>query len=208
MRIKDWKTPIDPEVQLAALVADASRLGLLVVRFAGGDCGTNVSEILLDQWIASRAVTVADVGDRLGGAGLDVALNCDLVYLRSGAVLDLGPAAETPSAGVVRAVARSGRTALDRVLLDAGQISEEEAVRIGLVHRVVPVDEPLPLPDPVSVPALTAARDLMRSSAVGESGRVLELATFRLLFAAGDPCEGARAFLERRQPTFSNDDTS
>jgi enoyl-CoA hydratase/carnithine racemase len=42
----------------------------------------------------------------------------------------------------------------------------------------------------------------MRASARGSAGLALELATFRLLFAAGDPEEGARAFLEKRDPRF------
>ena len=45
----------------------------------------------------------------------------------------------------------------------------------------------------------------MRSRADGGAGRALELATFRLLFAAGDPEEGARAFLERRSPRFGGE---
>jgi enoyl-CoA hydratase/carnithine racemase len=77
-----------------------------------------------------------------------------------------------------------------------------EAVRLGLAHQLVAADADLPLPDPASTAALTAARDLMRSRADGSAGRALELATFRLLFAAGDPEEGARAFLERRAPRF------
>jgi enoyl-CoA hydratase/carnithine racemase len=54
----------------------------------------------------------------------------------------------------------------------------------------------------MSVASLTAARDLMRASARGSAGLALELASFRLLFAAGDPEEGARAFLEKRDPEF------
>ena len=54
----------------------------------------------------------------------------------------------------------------------------------------------------MSVASLTAARDLLRASARGSAGLALELATFRLLFAAGDPEEGARAFLEKRDPKF------
>jgi len=42
----------------------------------------------------------------------------------------------------------------------------------------------------------------MRASARGSAGLALELASFRLLFAAGDPEEGARAFLEKRDPDF------
>ena len=75
-----------------------------------------------------------------------------------------------------------------------------------LAHEVVDSADELPLPSPASLAAATAARDLMRSQAAGEPGRALELATFRLLFASGDPNEGARAFLERRNPTFPPSD--
>ena len=42
----------------------------------------------------------------------------------------------------------------------------------------------------------------MRAAAHGSAGLALELASFRLLFAAGDPEEGARAFLDKREPEF------
>jgi hypothetical protein len=54
--------------------------------------------------------------------------------------------------------------------------------------------------DDASLVALMTARDLMRSS-VGARSK-LELASFQLLFASGDPGEGARAFFERRSPDF------
>jgi hypothetical protein len=54
--------------------------------------------------------------------------------------------------------------------------------------------------DAASVVALSTARDLMRSS-VGARPEI-ELASFRLLFASGDPGEGARAFFDRRSPEF------
>jgi len=75
-------------------------------------------------------------------------------------------------------------------------------VVLGVATAVVPVDEPLPLPKSMSEASLTAARDLMRASARGSAGLALELASFRLLFAAGDPEEGACAFLEKRAPDF------
>jgi enoyl-CoA hydratase/carnithine racemase len=206
MRTIDWRDDRDATEQLNTLVAEAAGLELLVIRFAEGGAHGSLCDNLLDDWITTRAVTVADVDCKLAGAALDVALACDLVYMRTTAVLDVGSSATPPTAGLVRAMANAERTALDRVFLDGGRIDSDEAVRLGLVHRSVAVGRPLPLPEPVSIAALTAARDLMRSSTVGEAGRALELATFRLVFAAGDPCEGARAFLERRQPRFSQDD--
>jgi enoyl-CoA hydratase/carnithine racemase len=86
--------------------------------------------------------------------------------------------------------------------LETRDLNPTEAVVLGLATAEVAEDCPLPIPDDASVASLTAARDLMRASARGSSGLALELASFRLLFAAGDPEEGARAFLEKRDPKF------
>jgi enoyl-CoA hydratase/carnithine racemase len=148
---------------------------------------------------------MADIGGALGGGALEVAVCCDLVFVRTGAMFQLQPAAQPPSRPLLWALARAGHAALGRGLLDGSAIAAEEAVTIGLADRVVAAGADLPLPDRWSVAALTAARDLVRSRAVGSAGRALELATFKLLFATGDPEEGARAFLERRAPRFEND---
>jgi len=103
---------------------------------------------------------------------------------------------------VIWALGRAGRSALARGLLEVDDLSAAEAVMLGVGTGIVPADEPLPLPESMSVASLTAARDLMRASALGSAGLALELASFRLLFAAGDPEEGARAFLEKRDPEF------
>jgi enoyl-CoA hydratase/carnithine racemase len=82
-------------------------------------------------------------------------------------------------------------------------VPAEEAVALGLAQRVLEPDEAVPLAAGGSLAALTIARDLARSSVRREgAGLRLELASFRLLFASGDPEEGARAFLERRPPSF------
>ena len=208
MRVRtiEWNTDHGPAAQLETLLNEAAKLGVLVVRFGQDVAGETLDWELIEDWTASRAVTVADVGCDLTGPGLDVALCCDLVFPREGTGFDLGSTDRPPSAGVVWAMARSGRPALARGLLDGGRIPAPEAVRIGLAQEVIPVGARLPLPETPSLAALTAARDLMRSRSRGESGRALELATFRLLFASGDPEEGARAFLERRNPMFKEDE--
>jgi enoyl-CoA hydratase/carnithine racemase len=103
---------------------------------------------------------------------------------------------------VIWALGRAGRAALARGLLEVDELSAVDAVALGVAAGVVADDQPLPLPKSISVASLTAARDLMRASARGSAGLALELASFRLLFAAGDPEEGARAFLEKRDPEF------
>ena len=198
----EWNHGEEAGAQLNALGSEVREIGYLVVAFPeGGDEGP-LPWSALEPWIRSRAVTVAEVAGELASPALDVALCSDLVYLRPQASLRLAASTGSPSDGVIWALGRAGRAALARGLLEAGDLSAVDAVTLGVATGVVPADEPLPLPKSMSVASLTAARDLMRASARGSAGLALELASFRLLFAAGDPEEGARAFLEKRDPNF------
>ncbi len=183
----------------------AEKPGLLVVVFTGPSRAQDLvlSEGDLEPWRRVRGVTVADLAAATTGPALDVALNADLVYLRQGFGLDLPGPHQAPTAGLVWALSRAGSPALARGLLRGGTVSGEEAVNLGLVQGVVAPGQPLPLPQPFSLTALTAVRDLMRCRATGAAALNLELATFRLLFACGEPAEGARAFLQRREPCFA-----
>jgi len=146
-------------------------------------------------------VTVADVRSDLGSAALAAALCCDLVYLRAGIELRSGEGEAGP--GLLWALGRAGRTALARGLLDRRAMTAAEALGVGIAHAVVGADGEPPLSAEASLTALTTARDIARS---GPSARpALELASFRLIFASGDPGEGARAFLERRPPEFAGE---
>ncbi len=202
MRTRRWDHGCEAAAQLLDLTVEARRLGFLIIEFGGGGRGDGIPWHALEDWIRSRSVTVADVGGPLASPALEVALCCDLVFVRPQAILRLTPPPVPPPAGVVWSLARRGRRPLARGLLDGSEIRAEEAVDLGLAEAAVDLSNELPLPDEASLPALTAARDLVRSRASGRSGLGLELATFRLLFASGDPGEGARAFLEKRRPEF------
>ena len=202
MRRIEWDHGEEVGTQLAALVSKSSEIGYLVVAFPEGGDGRPLAWSTLEPWTRNRAVTVADVTGALASPALDVALCSDLVYLRSQAKLKLAATAAPPSDGVIWALGRAGRAALARGLLELGDLSAADSVALGVATGIVAADESLPLPESMSVAALTAARDLMRAAAHGSSGLALELASFRLLFAAGDPEEGARAFLEKRDPEF------
>lgn len=200
MRILQWSASGGPG-RLAELVAEAAGPGVVCVAFDGSGDGGPVPWAVLEPWTACRAVTVADVRSPLGSPGLEVALTCDLVIAREGVRLELPAGERAVPSGVVWAAGRAGRAALARVLLTDAPVEAPEALALGLVHRVVPPGADLPVDDGLSSAAATAARDLMRAHRRGAPG-ALELATFRLLFAIGDPAEGARAFLERRAPEF------
>ena len=202
MKRFEWDHGARVAAQLKALTNETLDIGYIVVAFPEGGDGEQLPWSTLEPWVRSRAVTVAEVGGELASPALDVALCSDLVYLRPQASLKLAASSGPPSDGVIWALGRAGRAALARGLLDVDDLLAADAVVLGVATGVVPVDEPLPLPGVMSVASLTAARDLMRASARGSAGLALELASFRLLFAAGDPEEGARAFLEKRDPDF------
>jgi len=202
MKRFEWDHGAQVEVQLKALTDETHEIGYMVIAFPDGGDGDPLPWSVLEPWTRSRAVTVAEVIGELASPALDVALCSDLVYLRPQASLKLAASSGPPSDGVVWALGRAGRAALARGLLDVNDLSVADAVTLGVATGVLPVDEPLPLPKSMSVASLTAARDLMRASARGSAGLALELASFRLLFAAGEPEEGARAFLEKRDPKF------
>jgi len=202
MRRIEWNHAEDAGAQIAAMVAEAREIGYLVMDFPEGGDGGPLPWSALEGWTRSRAVTVADVSGRLSSPALDVALCSDLVYVRPQTSLRLAATSGPPSDGVIWALGRAGRAALARGLLEEGDLPAVDAVTLGVATGVVADGEALPLPKSMSVASLTAARDLMRASARGSAGLALELASFRLLFAAGDPEEGARAFLEKRDPEF------
>ena len=202
MIVHQWQPERDAEAQLDELLDSCAEPGVLVVSFPACRDGQPLPWSRLEPWTRSRAVTVADGAGDLLGPGLEVALCCDLVYLREGAAVRLPPVDRVPAAGLVWALARAGRRALARGLLHGSAISAAEAVSVGLAQAVVAGTEPLPLPEPCSVVALTATRDLMRTRSPRTPSLELELATFQLLYAADQPQEGARAFLENRDPDF------
>jgi hypothetical protein len=198
VRKVEWNPEQGAAAQLESWCGLAVEPGVLHALFAQpGECSA-IDWIGLEPWTRSRAVTVAEVGSTIWGSALDVALCSDLVCLHRGAELRL--ASGEPSPGLVWALGRAGRAALARGLLDPTPIGSDEAVRLGLVQRVLDDGESPVVFDEVSVIALSTARDLMRSSVSARSE--IELASFRLLFASGDPGEGARAFFDRRSPEF------
>ncbi len=192
-----------PVRELTELREQLERPGVLVVSFRP-DGDENDSCALewgvLESLTRSRVVSVADMKGTVRGADRDVALCCDLVYLRSGAVVRLPEVDQPPTPGLVWALSRAGGAALWRGLTGDSVLTADEAVAVGLATAVVGHGESLPLPKKASLASLIATRDLLRCRLGRGPGCALELATFRLMFAVGDPGEGAAAFLEGRTP--------
>lgn len=158
--------------------------------------------------------TIAAIEGRALGGGLELALCCDLRVASAAATLGLPEVrlAVTPSTGSTQRLPRIVGVAWAKELLLTGRVIDAaEAHRIGLVHEVVPVGETLSRASaigeeiaqrgPLAVRAVKTLIDgaLDRPLAAGHAAEVE--ASLRI-FATDDLLEGARSFVEKREPTY------
>ncbi len=152
-------------------------------------------------------------GFALGG-GCELAMACSLRYAADSARLGLP---ETglgliPGFGGTQRLARLvGRGRAQELVLTADMVSAEEALKMGLVNKVVPTGE---LREAAGKLAAKLARKSMLTlrlalRAVGEGlqmtqtgGCGLEASLFGVAAASEDAREGCTAFLEKRKPAF------
>lgn len=157
---------------------------------------------------------IAAINGAAMGAGLDMALMCDLricsdraklaeSYILLGLVPGDGGAYFLPRlVGTAKAL---------ELLLTGDLISPEEALRLGIVNRVVPHDrlreETLALAEKIADRPPQAVRMMKRAvyqSQIGTLRTHLDYISSQLalLSATADHLEAARAFLEKRAPRF------
>ena len=220
----------------AAFDRAESDAGVRAVVLAGAGkafcAGADVSEMQVvrtaadgERWIAERApylervgrcpkpVIAAIHGYALGG-GLELAMQADLRVCGQSAWLGqpeirLGL---MPGAGGTQRLTRLiGLGRALEWLMTGERIAAEEALRLGLVNRVVPDDQVLAV-------AHQLARTLARQAPLGllfikrcareglemalPQALALERQAFAQLLATRDGQEGIRAFLEKREPRF------
>jgi enoyl-CoA hydratase/carnithine racemase len=158
--------------------------------------------------------TIAAIeGDALGG-GLELALCCDLRVATKQARLGLPEVrlAVTPSTGGTQRLPRIVGVGRAKELLLTGRIIDAaEAERIGLVNEVVPrgaavrraraIGEEIAERGPLAVRAVKTLVDdaLDRSLADGHEA---EIEASVRIFATDDLLEGARSFVEKRNPEY------
>lgn len=158
-------------------------------------------------------VIAAINGFALGG-GLELALACAIRLAAEHAKLGQ-PEVKLgliPGYGGTQRLARLvGRGAALEMILAGDPITASEALRVGLVNRVVPAAELLPaaeaLAQRIAANAPLAVGFCLEAVRQGgdmdiESGLALEAALFGLSCSTADMKEGTRAFLEKRAPRF------
>jgi len=149
------------------------------------------------------------------GGGLELALACDIRLASDDAQLGLTEVnlAIIPGGGGTQRLPRVvGRGKALEMILTAARIPAAEALRIGLVERVVPADclqaEARDLARTLADKAPVALRYAKEAVVKGlelplSDGLRLEADLSALLRTTDDRLEGARAFLEKRKPKWS-----
>jgi enoyl-CoA hydratase len=158
-------------------------------------------------------VVAAVNGVALGG-GLELALACDLVVASERAKLgqpEINLGIIPGFGGTQRLVRRVGLAKARDLVYRGTVIAADEALRIGLVDRVVAPekvrDEAHALATELATKAPLALRAAKRATAAAfdgdpAAGCRFEIEAFALTFATEDRAEGMKAFLEKRQPSW------
>jgi enoyl-CoA hydratase len=162
-----------------------------------------------------KPVLAAVAGYALGG-GCELAMMCDLAIAADTAKfgqpeINLGI---MPGAGGTQRLPRFASKALAMdMILTARTIGAEEALRAGLVSRVVPaeklMEEAMAMAEKIagySLPVVMMAKESVNrafESTLAE-GITFERRLFHSMFALDDQKEGMAAFVEKRKPGFKN----
>ncbi|KFE51752.1 enoyl-CoA hydratase [Pseudomonas syringae] len=169
-----------------------------------------------DRIAHCRKPMIAAVAGYALGGGCEVAMMCDMIIAADNALFALPEISLglIPGAGGTQRLSRwVGKAKAMDLCLTGRRIDAQEAERIGLVSRVVPVEDLLREAATVaqsiaarSLPSLLLLKECInRAYEIGLSeGLGFERRAFHSLFSTHDQKEGARAFAEKRAPVFQH----
>ena len=213
---------------------DEPKIGCLVLTgsekafAAGADikemAGKTYSDVMAEDFITANWETVSKMrkpiiaavaGYALGG-GCELAMMCDFILAADTAKfgqpeINLGV---MPGAGGTQRLTRFvGKSKAMEMCLTGRMMDAEEAERCGLVSRVVAaeklLDEAVAVAEQIaekSLPSVMLTKQCVNTAyETGlKEGVMVERRLFHSLFAFEDKAEGMAAFVEKRQPKFSN----
>jgi enoyl-CoA hydratase len=170
-----------------------------------------------ELWDRIRKISkpiVAAVGGYCLGGGNELAMNCDIIIASENAIFgqpEVNVGIMPGAGGTQRLVRAVGKSRTMEMILTGNPITADEALRAGLVSKVVPVGDlmeetknianEIASKPPISVRAAKEA--ILRAyDTTLEIGLEFERKLFYTLFATEDGKEGMRAFLDKRKPVF------
>lgn len=160
-----------------------------------------------------RLATIAAVAGPCAGGGVGIITACDLRVATRSAGFAVPPAKlglVYPQPDTARLVDLVGPAAAKWLLLTAGRVDAEWALRTGLVDQIVADDEldssVLALVEQIAAGAPVSVRAMKRTIDLALAGQREENDVTRALLTDAlshpDHAEGTAAFLERRTPQF------
>ncbi len=169
----------------------------------------------LEAMEKSDKIVIAAINGYALGGGLELSMACDVRI--ASATAKMGQPEITIGvipgwAGTQRLTRLVGKTKAKELILTGQMITAEEAYRIGLINKVVPLEklseEVMKTAETIAsfgTFALRAAKHAIDdgSEVDFDKAQEMERQFFALCFAHPDQKEGMIAFLEKRKPTFS-----
>ena len=174
-----------------------------------GQALTNAIELLPQPLIAA-------VNGYAFGGGCELAIACDIRLASDNARFaqpEVGLGIPPGWGGTQRLPRLVGPGVAAEMIYTGRQVDAQEALRIGLVNAVHPLDKLMPAARELasqiatnSPAAVRAAKRLIAMAFSGEPGAGLaaEVAAFAAAFTAPDQREGMRAFIEKRRASFAD----
>ncbi|MFQ6111068.1 MAG: enoyl-CoA hydratase-related protein [Nitrospinota bacterium] len=176
--------------------------------FAEPETAAQHTELVEAAWESIERLSKPSIamifGWAMGGAGI-LAISCDLRFAAENARFGV-PSAKlgivTPYYSVKRLLRLIGPAFTKELLMTGRAFDAQEALRMGLVNRVLPVE--IAGNAPLSV---RNAKSMVSLCLSPESPEVLEKARAMRIegFTSRDFREGMQAFLEKRKPRFSGE---
>lgn len=216
----DIFTKLDSQPKLPAVIltgtGDKVFCGGTDITEPTGGSERELSELvqgLFNQIESSQVPVIAAVNGIAAGDGCKLALACHLRIASDNAQFSLPETrsgVDSGSEGTRRLAGEFGEEGA-RELLSGKPVSAEEALRFGLINRVVPAAELVAraedLASEIAQLAPLAIRACLEAVTKGNQlplaeGLALEAKLFASLFDTNDVREGTSAFLEKRAPEF------
>ncbi|HXH18496.1 MAG TPA: enoyl-CoA hydratase-related protein [Chitinophagales bacterium] len=221
LELRDALKVLDDDAEVRVIVLTGNERAFA----AGADIkemsGKSAIEMLLidqfstwDQIRKTKKPIIAAVSGFALGGGCELAMTCDMIVASETAQfgqpeIKIGV---IPGAGGTQRLTRAvGKARAMEMVLTGKFISAEEALRWGLINKVVPVElylsEAVKLAKEIAAMppiAVRMGKEAVLQSFSGslEEGLLFERKNFYMLFASEDQKEGMNAFIEKRKPEF------
>ena len=214
----------DSEETIGSIVITGSKKAFA----AGADIKDMLNKSYVDAYLSGfigqrwnaiancRTPTIAAVSGYALGGGCELAMMCDFIIAAENAKFgqpEIKLGIIPGSGGTQRLTRFDGKSKAMEMCLTGRIMEADEAERVGLVSRIVPTDKLLEdaMRTAEGISNLSRPSVLMTKEAVNRSyettlaeGIKAERALFLSLFATNDQVEGMTAFVEKREPNWTN----